>query len=126
MIQVNPLQQKRPWATEHLLFLKPQREVDVWHVVTVEPVHPTQPAAQENVGTHCSSELQSDSTLQNSPSPPSESETVGLLLPPQLETHTVGPTPGIGGRVWLLGSLFTSKLVREKNNVKSSKKLFRV
>lgn len=89
----------------------------------MEPLHATQPAAQARVGTQRSPESQSDSTLQNSPSPPSESETVGFSLPPQLETHTVGPTPGIGGRVWLLGSLFTSKLVKEKSNIKSGRKL---
>ena len=116
LMHVNPLQQKRPCTIEHLLFLKPQVEVDIWHVVTVEPVHPIQPAAQANVETQRSPESQSDSTLQNSPMPPLESETVGFSLPPQLETHTVGPTPGIGARLWAK----IAPCVR-KNNNKSSK-----
>lgn len=94
-------------------------------------MHPTQPAAQANVGTHCSPESQSDSTLQDSPSPPSESETVGLALPPQLDTHTVGPTPGIGARLWVriapstLTLLFAPKLAREKSKTDSNKKLLK-
>ena len=96
-------------------------------------MHATQPAAHANVGTQRSPELQSDSTLQNSPMPPPEPETVGLLLAPQLETHTVGPTPGIGARLWVrsnlssaLTLLFAHTLVRKKSNTNSNKKLLKV
>ncbi len=65
----------------------------------MEPLHATQPAAQEYVETQSNPELQSESTLQVAPMPPVEPETVGFWLPPQLETQTVGPTPGIGARV---------------------------
>ena len=133
LMHVNPLQQKRPWAIEHLLLLKAHKEADPWHVVTLEPLHAIHPAAQENVGTQCSPDLQSDSTLQNSPMPPLEPETVEVSLPPQLATHTVGPTPGIGASIWAgsissstLTLLFAPALVRKKSNTNSSKKLLKV
>lgn len=95
-------------------------------------MHAAQPAAQANVGTQRSPELQSDSTLQNSPSPPPEPETVGLLLPPQFETHTVGPTPGIGARLWVRSNLssaltfITHTLAKKENNTNNDKKLLKI